>query len=219
VSGRSCEIASRRRRSIDRRKAGTAIHCGIGPDNAQKRIKYGNSRRKATSRTFRSLFRTFEASSDFSKLLQTFPKPLQTFRSLFRFSSVSSGLYKYLQNLPLHSAGLARPFSHQPRTTSSRDHRGPRWPRKGRAPTQEELRQATIPPANNSYGASRVHFSRAHWTNRRRSKFPSEERPILHCTGPCEESEPGKPPLYSWLQKKTGSVRIKLTHFYNFFIV
>jgi hypothetical protein len=209
VSGRSCEIASRRRRSIDRRKAGTAIHCGIGPDNAQKRIKYGNSRRKATSRTFRSLFRTFEASSNLSEASSDLSKTSRSlFRLLevFRFSSVSSGLYKYLQNLPLHSAGFARSFSHQPRTTSSRDHRGPRWPRKGRAPTQEELRQATIPPANNSYGASRVHFSRAHWTNRRRSKFPSEERPVLHCTAPCEESEPGKPPLYSWLQKKKPEV-------------
>jgi hypothetical protein len=210
VSGRSCEIASRRRRSIDRRKDPITPRNGLSTVIRDARQPAG---------LFEASLELSKPLQTFPKLLQTFLKPLQTSRSLFRFSSVSSGLYKYLQNLPLHSAGFARSFSHQPRTTSSRDHRGPRWPRKGRAPTQEELRQATIPSANNSYGASRVHFSRVHRTNRRRSKFPSEERPVLHCTAPCEESEPSKPPLYSWLQKKTGSVRIKLTHFYNFFIV
>jgi hypothetical protein len=65
--------------------------------------------------------------------------------------------------------------------------------RERRAPTPEELRQVTIPPASNSYGPHRLHFSRPHWTNRRRSKFPSEERPVLHCTTSCEVPEPGKP--------------------------
>jgi hypothetical protein len=98
VSGRSCEIASRRRRSIDRRKAGTAIHCGIGPDNAQKRIKYGNSRRKATSRTFRSLFRTFEASSNLSEASSDFSKSLQDSTSIFRT------FHYILPDSPGHSA-------------------------------------------------------------------------------------------------------------------
>jgi hypothetical protein len=46
VSGRSCEIASRRRPLNQPAKTGITIRCGIGPDNVQGRIK-SDARRPA----------------------------------------------------------------------------------------------------------------------------------------------------------------------------
>jgi hypothetical protein len=48
---------------------------------------------------------------------------------------------------------------HQSRTTSWRHQRTPRRPGRRRAPTPEELRQATVTPASKLYGPPRVHFS------------------------------------------------------------
>jgi hypothetical protein len=156
VSGRSCEIASRRQRSIDqltdRRKAGTAIHCGIGPDNVQRRITYGNLRRKATSRTF-------EAFSDFSK-------PFQIFQ-------VSSGLCKSPQN----------------------HHRAPRQGGGESRLRKNSVRRLNHPPVTRTV-LLEFTFLGLTEPNRRRSKLPSEERSVLHCTASCEVPEPGKSPLY-----------------------
>jgi hypothetical protein len=186
VSGRSCDIASRRRRSIDglidRQKAWTAIHCGIEPDNVQQRINYGNSRYKATSRTLQvssGLFSVssglFSVSSGLFQVSSGLSKPLQDFS-------------KALQNLPLHSVGFSRSFTTSPAppcgvATGHRAGQGGGEPRLRKSfarllltcNTCQQPRTASI---------------------RRRRRKPSEERPVLYCTAPCEVPESGKPPLY-----------------------
>jgi hypothetical protein len=82
------------------------------------------------------------------------------------------------------ASSITRQLYLQSCMTSWWHHRAPRRSGRRPAPTSEELRQATITPANN------------HWTIRRRPQKPSEERPVLHCTTPCEVPESGKPPLY-----------------------
>ncbi|KAH0816016.1 hypothetical protein GEV33_006775 [Tenebrio molitor] len=151
-----------------------AIHCGIGPDNVQRRIKYDNSRRKATSRTprgsstlqnlfrtLRSLFRIFEppsdlfeASSNFSKPLQTFLMPPQTFRRIL----------PVIQPPAPHHLVEAPP---------------------GTAPAREEASpdSGRAPPGN--------------YTICQRLDQPTEIKISERgATAPCELPEPGRPPLY-----------------------
>ncbi|KAH0816614.1 hypothetical protein GEV33_006177 [Tenebrio molitor] len=121
-------------------KTGTTIRCEIGPDDVQGRIKNGNSRQKATSRILSSNLQDCIIQDSITQRFE-----ITQAREIILYHPTASSIIRHLH--------------HQPRATSWRHHRAPRRPGRRRAPTPEELRQATITLASNLYGPSRVHFS------------------------------------------------------------